>query len=103
MGFSSWLQCAEGCAGRHEVLSVLYRCPKCTALLEVAHDIEAIRAVPAADWRARFDARWAPTFGSGVWSYHEWVMPAVAPAEVVSLIEGKTPLLASPRLAEAIG
>jgi threonine synthase len=52
------------------------------------------------------DARWGAPAGlhaSGVWGKHELVAPHVAPRHVVSLHEGRTHLLPSPRLAAALG
>ena len=54
--FSAWFRCAEGCAFRAPLTEVVYRCPRCQGLLEVEHDLDALRGVPASDWKAIFEA-----------------------------------------------
>ncbi len=103
--FSAWYRCVRGCPGRYDILSVIYRCPACGGLLEVAHDATALAAAHSGpEWRDRFDqgARGRGQ-GSGVWSKHEWVLPQLAPENIVTLGEGYTPLLPSPRLGKALG
>ena len=41
--------------------------------------------------------------GSGVWAKHEWVLPQLRPENIVTLGEGFTPLLPSPRLGKSLG
>lgn len=121
MSLSAWYQCVRGCAGRHDVFDVIYRCPSCGGLLEVAHDAAALRAARAGDgWRALFESRShigaAPGAHdertaegavrlphSGVWAQHEWVLPQLAPERIVSLGEGYTPLLHAPQLGRGLG
>ena len=100
-GFSAWFECFAGCEGRHSLEDVIYRCPSCDGLLEVRHDVEALRSVTGEKWKELFVSR-LPTSG-GVWSKKELVLPAISNEEIVSLGEGNTPLLSSPRLAEALG
>ncbi|MCA9719040.1 MAG: threonine synthase [Myxococcales bacterium] len=103
---SAWFQCVAGCSGRHSLGAVLYRCPRCDGLLEVVHDLDALRSRPPAEWRALFDARYGRTrypYGSGVWSKIEWVQPHVEPANVVSLFEGNTNLLWARRYGAELG
>ncbi|HEX8698842.1 MAG TPA: threonine synthase, partial [Myxococcaceae bacterium] len=57
-GFRAEYACSEGCGFRASLWEVIYRCPKCDALLEVAHDLEALRSVPAAEWKRRFESRY---------------------------------------------
>ncbi len=105
MPFSSWYQCIRGCPGRHNIFDVMYRCPTCDGLLEVAHDATALvaaRSGPA--WRDLFEQRsGVRSQGSGVWAKHEWVLPQLRPEHIVSLGEGFTPLLPAPRLAKTLG
>jgi threonine synthase len=100
------LRCFAGCAGRWPLDEVRYRCPSCDGLLEVAHDLAAIAARPAAAWRALFEQRWRSStqpWGSGVWGKKEWVHPGLPLEHVVSAGEGATPLLAVPRYAAELG
>jgi threonine synthase len=73
---------------------VVYRA-KDGALLEVVHDIDALRGVPAAEWKRIFRERTHASewpYGSGVWGKKEWVLPCVDNANVVSMYEGNTNL-----------
>ena len=106
MPYAAWFQCIRGCPGRHALTEVIYRCPRCSGLLEVTHDEQALRAVTPAAWKQRFDERHGRTqwpYGSGVWSKLEWVLPQVAPENVVSLFEGNTNLLWAERFGRQIG
>ena len=106
MPYAAWFQCIRGCPGRHALTEVIYRCPRCAGLLEVTHDEQALRAVAPAAWKQRFDERHGRTqwpYGSGVWSKLEWVLPQVAPENVVSLFEGNTNLLWAERFGRQIG
>jgi threonine synthase len=99
-------RCASGCAGEHALDEVLYRCPSCAGLLEVVHDVDALRVLNGAAWRALFDRRLgtAPWPASGgVWGKKEWVHPGLLPADIVSLGEGVTPLVPAGGLGEEIG
>src|SRR5262245_9934388 len=102
----AWFRCIAGCEGRHALDEVLYRCPRCGDLLEVQHDLEALRATPAAAWRKLFDERYLRTlwpYGSGVWGKKEWVQPHVRDEHVVSMYEGGTNLLWAERYGRELG
>ncbi len=106
MSFSAWYRCVRGCPGRYDLFEVIYRCPACGGLLEVAHDEETLRERTGAAWRALFDARARAGTGpaaSGVWSKAEWVLPGLRTENIVTLGEGYTPLLPAPRLAHDLG
>ena len=94
-------RCVRGCAGHYDVFSVIYRCPQCGGLLEVAHD-EALlaRSRDGNAWRAVFDSRRGV---SGVWAKQDWVLPQISPERIITLGEGWTPLLPLPRLASDLG
>jgi threonine synthase len=77
---------------------VIYRCPSCGGLLEVVHDLAALKAAGrAADWTAAFAAP------RGVWTYKPWVLPQLADDAIVTLGEGNTFLQPVPRLARELG
>jgi threonine synthase len=105
--FSAWFQCIAGCPGRWSLLEVRYRCPTCGELLEVAHDLDALRAAhDGAGWRALFDQRWrGPAWpdASGVWGKREVVAPHVRPEHIVSAAEGGSALLPVPGYARTLG
>ena len=78
----------------------------CDGLLEVQHDIEALRDRSAAAWMKLFDDRYKRTqwpYGSGVWGKREWVAPEVANEHIVSTDEGGTNLFWADRLGREIG
>jgi threonine synthase len=92
------------CGKIRPLTEIVYRC-ECGGLLEVRHDLSALKARPAAEWRALFESRWGARDGadaSGVWRYREMVLP-VAPDRIVSLPEGGTRLYRSSILEREIG
>jgi threonine synthase len=102
----SVFRCISGCAGDYPLDEVIYKCPKCGGLLEVVHDIEALKNRSAASWIKLFDERYLRTtwpYGSGVWGKKEWVQPHVADENVVSMMEGGTNLLWAERYGKSIG
>ncbi|CAN5924615.1 threonine synthase [soil metagenome] len=100
---SAHFRCFEGCTGSFPLTQAIYRCPTCDGLLEVAHDLDALRTTSGEAWRARFDARWSKAAVSGVWSKREWVAPEVPDDAIVSTGEGMTPLYPARRLAAELG
>jgi len=106
MSYHSWLECIRGCGRRYSIYDVVYRCEECDGLLDVEHDLAALKDRSAADWKALFDQRTRTNewpYGSGVWGKKEWVCPQIDVANVVSLGEGNTPLLKVGRLGQEIG
>ena len=43
MAYNAWFQCINGCPGEFDLREVIYRCPTCGDLLEVQHDMDALR------------------------------------------------------------
>ena len=98
-------RCFAGCPGDLVLTQPIYRCPRCDGLLEVRHDVEALRDRSAAAWMKLFDARYKRTqwpYGSGVWGKREWVAPAVPDTCIVSTDEGATNLFWAERLGREI-
>jgi threonine synthase len=63
---------------------VIYKA-KTGDLLDVQHDIEALRIYTPQYWKALFDERVGKTswpYGSGVWSKKEWILPVRLPLAV---------------------
>jgi threonine synthase len=99
-------RCFAGCDGEYPLTDPLYRCPKCDGLLEVAHDMQALRDRSASAWMKLFDDRWMRTqwpYGSGVWGKREWVAPEVPDESIVSTGEGGTNVFWADRLGREIG
>jgi threonine synthase len=77
------------------------RC-SCGGLLEVRHDLERLGELHDPEgWKLLFRERLLSLSGpqaSGVWRYHELVLPDLPPQEVISLYEGNTGLHPMPAL-----
>ncbi len=106
MDYSCSFRCVAGCEGSYDLEEVIYRCPKCGELLEVHHDLEALRRRSAAAWVKLFDersgtSRWP--YGSGVWGKKEWVVPHLDEDCIVSLHEGGTNLFWAERYGQSLG
>ncbi|MFN8635159.1 MAG: threonine synthase [Chloroflexota bacterium] len=102
----AWFQCINGCPGELPLTDVVYECPTCGSLLEVAHDAEQLKQRSAGAWTRLFDDRYKRTtwpYGSGVWGKKEWVAPHVADDNVVSLDEGGTNLFWAERYGAQLG
>ncbi len=103
---SARFACFAGCDERYPLDEVVYRCRKCGALLDVEHDLEALRARPAAAWVELFERRWMRTawpHGSGVWGKLEWVYPDIHHDSIVSFAEGGSNLLRADRYGRSVG
>ena len=61
MEYRSAFKCIAGCDGEYELDQPLYRCPKCGDLLEVVHDLRALRERSATEWKSTFDSRYKRT------------------------------------------
>ena len=104
--YDAWFQCASGCDGRHELTDIVYRCPRCGGLLEVAHDFARLKTRSPAAWMRLFDERYMRTkfpYGSGVWGKKELVYPDIHDEDVVSLYEGGTNLYWAERFGASLG
>jgi len=95
----------DGEPGSWPVTQPIYRAPG-GGLLEVVHDLDALRDRSGAEWRALFDSRYRTTdwpYGSGVWGKREWVMPSVPDDLIVSMYEGGTNLFWADRYGRSLG
>lgn len=106
MSYDCWLECIRGCGRRYSIYDVVYRCEDCGGLLDVEHDLEALKNRSADEWKTLFDQRartneWP--YGSGVWGKKEWVCPQVENENVVSMYEGHTNCFWAERLGQEIG
>ena len=106
MTYRAVLRCIAGCPAEHSLLSSLYRCPTCDNLLEVVHDLDALRSRAPGAWIRLFDERYKRTtwpYGSSVWGKKEWVCPGVDDENIVSMDEGGTNLYWADRFGREIG
>src|ERR1700743_640488 len=102
----STFRCISGCGGEYPLDEIIYKCPKCGDLLEVVHDMEALKTRSAAAWMKLFDDRYLRNtwpYGSGGWGKKEWVQPHVRDENVVSMLEGGTNLLWAERYGRELG
>jgi threonine synthase len=106
MSYDSWLECIRGCGRRYSLYDVIYRCKDCGGLLDVEHDVEALRDRSGAQWRELFENRTRSNewpYGSGVWGKKEWVCPQLDSESIVSMYEGHTNCFWAERLGKEIG
>ncbi|MGD8318269.1 MAG: threonine synthase [Myxococcales bacterium] len=106
MIYSASFRCVAGCPGTYPLDQVIYSCPECGELLEVQHDMEALRNRSGSSWIKLFDQRWMTRdwpYGSGVWGKKEWVQPQLRDENVVSTAEGGTNLFWAERYGKTLG
>ncbi len=102
----SWLACTASCSSdRFPLEKVLYRCPHCNSLVDVCHDNDKLAATSSAQWKTLFRQRRTQplhTGHSGVWNKKEWVAPHIDDKNIVTMMEGNSPLLPCPELGEKL-
>lgn len=106
MAYSARFKCVAGCDGSYPLDQVIYECPACGELLEVQHDMEALKQRSGEEWKKLFDDRYMTTqwpYGSGVWGKKEWVAPGLLDEHVVSTAEGGTNLFWAARYGKKLG
>ena len=66
MTYNSWYECIRGCGRQYSLYEVVYRCEECGGLLDVEHDMEALKDRSAVEWKRIFDERtYADLLGQG--------------------------------------
>jgi threonine synthase len=106
MSYSASFRCVAGCSGSYPLDQIIYECPHCGELLEVQHDVEALKNRSGSSWIKLFDGRWMTRdwpYGSGVWGKKEWVQPHLRDENVVSTAEGGTNLFWAERYGRSLG
>jgi len=106
MNYRAEFRCFNGCAGSWPVTQAIYTCPNCGGLLEVVHDLDALRNRSGPAWTKLFDERYRQNtwpYGSGVWGKREWVMPNANDEDIVSMYEGGTNLFWADRYGRSLG
>jgi threonine synthase len=105
--YRAWFSCIdEECDETYPLDEIIYRCRKCGNLLEVTHDMDALKEKSAQEWKDIFDGRYRRQLwphGSSVWGKKEWVCPSVADENIVSMYEGATNLFWADRFGKQIG
>jgi threonine synthase len=103
--YRAWFRSIHDRGETYALDEIVYRA-KDGALLEVVHDMDALRRVPADEWKRIFGERThasAWPYGSGVWGKKEWVLPCVDNENVVSMYEGNTNLFWAERYGNELG
>jgi threonine synthase len=103
--YQAWFAAQDDPKERYPLTDVVYY-SRSGGLLEVQHDMDALRQRSGAEWRQLFESRWMRTswpYGSGVWGKKEWVCPTVSDENVVSMFEGGTNLFWAERLGREVG
>ena len=107
MSYRAWFQCINPeCGETYPLNSIVYQCQRCRSLLEVQHDLKALKRRSAASWKKLFEKRYMSNewpYGSGVWGKKEWILPQIKNDDVVSLYEGGTNLFWAERFGKIIG
>ena len=106
MNYQAEFRCFAGCEGAFPLTQPIYRCPRCGGLLEVVHDMEALRSRGPSAWMKLFDDRYKRTlwpYGSGVWGKREWIAPDVPDDAIVSMDEGGSNLFWAERYGKSLG
>src|SRR5208282_5171110 len=94
------------CGQTYPLNSIVYQCRRCHSLLEVQHDLRALKRRSAANWKKLFEDRYKSNewpYGSGIWGKKEWVLPQIENNNIVSLYEGGTNLFWAERFGKLIG
>jgi threonine synthase len=107
MSYRAWFQCINPqCGATYPLNSIVYQCKSCHSLLEVQHDLKALKRHSAATWKKIFAKRYMGNewpYGSGVWGKKEWILPNIESDNVVSLLEGGTNLFWAERFGKIVG
>jgi threonine synthase len=75
-------------------------------LLQVVHDLDALKRRGPTAWMRLFEERYKRTtwpYGSGVWGKKEWVCPGIRNEHIVSMDEGGTNLFWAERYGRELG
>jgi threonine synthase len=104
--YSAWFECINGCPKRFNLMEIVYRCPSCGDLLDVKHDLDALRRRSGPAWIKLFEDRYRRhefPYGSGVWGKKEWIVPFLDDKNIVSTYEGGSNLLWAERYGKLLG
>lgn len=104
MNYNAWFECDLGCT--YPLTDVIYRCKNCDGLLQVKHDMNALKKRSADNWKSLFEARYMRTeypYGSGVWGKKEVVCPIIDDDNIISMYEGGTNLFWAERFGRQLG
>jgi threonine synthase len=101
----AWFQSLADPSERYALDEVVYT-DRNGGLLQVVHDMDALKRTSGNRWKELFEARGHKTewpYGSGVWGKKEWVLPEIENDNVVSMYEGHTNLFWADRYGRELG
>ncbi|RKU26336.1 threonine synthase [Candidatus Poribacteria bacterium] len=104
MNYDAWFECDLGCT--YPLNEIIYRCKNCDGLLQVKHNMDALKQRTPEDWKSLFEQRYMRTeypYGSGVWGKKELVCPIIDNAHIISMYEGGTNLFWAERFGDQLG
>jgi threonine synthase len=101
----AWFESLTDPSERYALDEIVYT-DRNGGLLQVVHDMDALRKTSGEEWRATFENRgrrneWP--YGSGVWSKKEWVLPGIENENIVSMYEGHSNLFWAERYGREVG
>lgn len=103
--YRAWFAAQDDPDERYPLTEIVYY-SRSGGLLEVQHDMDALRRRSGDEWKRLFESRWMRTtwpYGSGVWGKKEWICPEIDDRNVVSTFEGGTNLFWAERFGREIG
>ena len=109
MPLSCSLQCFNKCCDKkYDITCSIYNCPKCGSLLDVVHNINELKKINNKfTWELSHSLRKGKPenhlHNSGVWRFHEFVMPSISHENVITTYEGNNPLLQYKNLKQILG
>ncbi len=99
----TYLKCIECGHTTSLLLERKFLCPHCKNLYDVVHDFDRWfdKDWEFSDYVKLFDDRaemshyndFSPLIKSGVWRFHEWIMPGIPADEITTLHEGNVPIV----------
>jgi threonine synthase len=103
--YQAWFESLSNPSERYSLDEIVYT-DRAGGLLQVVHDVQALKRHSADEWKQIFASRarrndWP--YGSGVWGKKEWVLPGVSDENVVSMYEGHTNLFWAERYGRELG
>ena len=100
----NFFECDQ-CHHQFSMAELTFVCPKCQGLLTVTHDPAIFNRHSSSTWQEIFRERkkkYCYPYISGVWDYKEWVLDDLQEENIITLGEGRTPLLEFPKIAKTI-
>lgn len=96
-----------GCGQSYDIYDFVYTCPQCSSLLKIENtQFDQLRQTSAESWKNIFDSRRSTNSPelSGIFRFHELILPIIPLEDVIYLGEGQTPIVkANPELTSWVG